>query len=105
MRRVEEFLKCTASALVTKDRNNLRFYVAMHAVAALSAESIVNSNVVAKLDVAKLNQAQIEASLAVVKSKYDELGGDDHVAKGTNLLDAVRKSLESNASLTLQSFP
>lgn len=95
MRRVEEFLKSSESGLVTKDRNNLRFYVAMHVVAALAGRSSVGWDFVAKLDVTKLNGKQIIESLTIVKAAYDRLGGNDQVAKGPGLLKAVRASLEN----------
>jgi hypothetical protein len=97
MRRIEEFLKSSESGLVTKDRNNLRFYVVMHVVAVLAEHSSISPDVVAKLDVANLDEKHIKASLRIVKAEYDALGGDDHVAKGPSLLRAVRGSLENPA--------
>jgi AIPR protein len=91
MRRVEAFLKPPACALPAADRNNLRFYVAMHAVGALVTGSSQSPTAVATVDIAKLDEARIGVSLDFVKAKYDMLGGTDQVAKGPELLEALLK--------------
>lgn len=93
MRRVEEYLKSSASGLATKERNNLRFYVVMHAVAMLAAKAKPTASDLAKLDVSKLDDARIAASLAVIKSEFSVLGGTDQVAKGPLLLSAIHVQL------------
>jgi hypothetical protein len=93
IRRVEAYLKSSESGLVTKDRNNLRFYVAMHVVAGLANKPTLSAGELAKLDVSKLSDASIKASLDVVKREYGALGSTDQVAKGRSLLDAVKAKL------------
>lgn len=93
MRRVEEYLKSPASGLVTKDRNNLRFYVAMHAVATLCGKARPIADDLAKLDLLKLDDKCVDASLVSVKAEYDILGGTDQAAKGTALLEVVKAKL------------
>lgn len=95
MRRVEEYLKSSASGLATKDRNNLRFYVAMHIIATLSGRAHPSREDLAKLDLSKLDDARIQASLVLVKAEYDALGGTDQVAKGPSLLEAVHVKLKA----------
>lgn len=96
MRRVEEYLKSSAGSLATKDRNNLRFYVAMHAIATLSGKACPSRDDLAKLDLLKLDDDWINASLVLVKAEYDVLGGTDQVAKGPALLEVVRTKLASD---------
>ena len=89
MRRVEAYLKLPATGLASKDRNNLRFYVAMHAVVSLSGKREPSALDLAKLDVTRLDDAAIAKSLDVVKTDYESLGGNDQVAKGPSLLEVA----------------
>lgn len=95
MRRVEEYLKSSSSGLPIKDQNNLRFYVAMHAIATLTGKPHPNRDDLAKLDLPKLNGLVIQTSLTLVKQEYDKLGGTDQVAKGPSLLQNVLGILEA----------
>lgn len=89
MRRVEAFLKSPGCILPAKDRNNLRYYVAMQVVGTLAGSNLPAPGTVAKVDIAKLDDTKIEASLAIVKVEYDALGASDQVAKGPALLKAL----------------
>ncbi len=89
MRRVEAFLKSPSSALLAKDRNNLRYYVAMAVVASMVGKNNPTPGDIANLDITSLLDAQIASSLEYVKSHYDQLGGTDQVAKGTVLLASL----------------
>ena len=84
---VNGLLKDPAAGLEVKDRNNLRFYVAMHAVNAVSGT--LRAEIIAEMDMAKLDRTAVQHSLDFVMNKYFELGGDDQVAKGPALLEAV----------------
>lgn len=88
MRLVEHYLRSSASNVPPESRNNLRFYLAMHAVAGVG--SLPEPDAVAKFDIANLDEISIKNSLDYVQSKYIELGGTDQVAKGTALLQAVQ---------------
>ena len=92
MRRVEQHLKLPSSRLEAKDRNNLRFYVAMHAVAALSDTPNPTPSNIAKLDLAGLERTEIQTSLNFINEKYASLGGNDQVAKGNSLLKVILES-------------
>lgn len=95
MRRVEELLKKSDSDLPAKDRNNLRFYVAMHAIAKLAGKSRPTAKELAEIDMSKLDDDRIKSSLDIVKAHYLSLGGTDQVAKGRSLLEALEVTLES----------
>ena len=88
MSRVENYLKSPQANMAAKDRNNLRFYVAMHAVAGVDKPQ-KSMNEIAQFDVAGLDHTAIQRSLAAILPKYVELGGDDQAAKGPQLLNAI----------------
>ncbi len=89
MRRVERSLKLPSLGVASEDRNNLRFYVAMHVVGGTSNSSKLPKEI-ANFDVEVVDESAIRNSLGVIRPKYMELGGNDQVSKGTALLDALR---------------
>ena len=89
MRRVESYLKSPSLNVAAKDRNNLRFYVAMHAVAGLDNSPKAEASKIAKFDVAELDQQAVQNSLDLIQPKYVALGGNDQASKGPSLLKAV----------------
>ena len=99
MRRVEEFLKEKGSELSRKDRNNLRFYVGMHAVGGMTESGGRSPSEVAGIDVTQLSDVAIERSFAAVTQAYGELGGTDQVAKGPDLRKTVLTSMEKARDL------
>lgn len=92
-RRVEAYLKQPTAGLAAKDRNNLRFYVAMHAVLTLAGKTDLSVGKLAKIDVGELDTDLIRKSAELVSSEYKLLGGDDQVAKGSSLVEAIKKHL------------
>lgn len=96
MRRVEEELKAPELNVAPKDRNNLRFYVAMHAIMEASNSQTPGPSEIAGFDVGGLDQTSVQQSVVLIQPKYDALGGDDQTAKGPALLKAV---LEDGASV------
>ena len=90
MRKVEHYLKSPALNVAPENRNNLRFYIAMHAVAGVgsSPETVA----IANFDINGLDEDSIRNSLNHVQDKYLELGGNDQVSKGPDLLQAILKS-------------
>ena len=88
MRKVEQALKSNSLNVVRKDRSNLRFYVAMHAVAG-TAKYPRQPAEIAKCDVDGLDEVAVKKSLDVVKKLYDDLGATDQVAKGPQLLNNI----------------
>lgn len=91
MRRVEALLKSPGCTLPAKDRNNLRYYIAMHAVGTLAGTIQPAPGVIAKVDISKLTDADVEASLGIVRKQYEALGASDQAAKGSALLEALLK--------------
>lgn len=89
MRRVEAYLRSPASNLAEKDRNNLRFYVAMHAVAAACGRQKPTARDLAKFELSKLSDERIADSLTIIKALYLQLGASDTLAKGPKLLEAI----------------
>ena len=47
----------------------------------------------ADLDLEAITESDIEACLVAVKAAYDELGADDRVAKGRDLVACVRDQI------------
>ena len=88
MRKVEHALKSHSLNVVRKDRSNLRFYVAMHAVAGTAKYPRQPAEIV-KFDVDGLDEVAVKKSLDVVKKLYDDLGATDQVAKGPQLLNNI----------------
>ena len=93
MRRVEDYLRLPTTGLTPKDRNNLRFYVAMHLTAKLTGKVTPNSGDLAKVDLSKLDAGLLQQSTSIVQAEYKALGGTDQAAKGSQLIDAVKQRM------------
>lgn len=93
MRRIEEYLKLPTTCLTPKDRNNLRFYIAMYALSKLTGSKTPTSGDLAKADLSKLDAALLKQSVDAVRSEYVALGGTDQVSKGAQLIGAVKAKL------------
>ena len=92
MRKIEAFMKGTTKDISTKERTNLKFYVAMHAVASTEPRGFASPSAIAAFDVDLLDDQRIQESLDIVKEVYVRLGGDDRVAKGPELLNCLLQS-------------
>lgn len=79
--------------LAPKDRNNLLFYVAMHASAALTGVSAPTSEQLATIAPESITDVVMNASISVVEPIYRELGANDQTAKGTQFLAALKAKL------------
>lgn len=95
MRRVEEELKAPELNVEAKDRNNLRFYVAMYSVMAAMESSTADVDEIARFNLTGLKRSSIQESVALIQAKYEALGGDDQVAKGPALLKAILEEREA----------
>lgn len=82
--------------LSRKQINDLRFYVAMHAVAWVCSCHRPVPAEIAKLKARDLSGARLSKSLHFVKEEYESLGGDADVAKGSELVAKVRSDIEQN---------
>ena len=89
VRRVESSLKLLDPHDVSKqDRQNLKFYVAMHAIVGVGKSQPELEKIVT-FDVSSLNKTTVERSLNFILPKYRKLGGDDTVAKSSRLLGTI----------------
>lgn len=79
--------------LAPKDRNNLLFYVAMHASAALAGVSAPNSEQLATIAPDSITDTMMNVSIATVEPIYRQLGANDQTAKGTQFLVALKAKL------------
>lgn len=83
----------TFDQLMPKDRNNLVFYVVMHAAATLTKSAEPSAERVAGIDVSEIDESLIAASLAEVEPLYRSLGATDQISKGPQLLTALKAHL------------
>lgn len=79
--------------LAPKDRNNLLFYVAMHASAALAGVSAPTSEQLAAIAPESITDEVMNASISIVEPIYRQLGANDQTAKGTQFLVALKAKL------------
>ena len=89
MRRVETLIKSPELNVPSEHRNNLRFYVAMCAVAGIGNAGLECADQIATFDLAGLDKVTVQRSVDYILPKYLALGGNDQVAKGTELLQNV----------------
>ncbi|WP_321965220.1 AIPR family protein [Paraburkholderia sp. J7] len=79
--------------LDAQGRNNLLFYVSMR-VAALAVGSAAPAPAdVASLDISLIDDDAIAQSIEIVKNMFDSLGGDDQVAKGSQLVEKLKAEI------------
>lgn len=76
-------------------RNNVLFYVAMYVAAISIGKRAPTASDIASLDPASIGDEAILKSLAAVRTLFDNLGGDDQVAKGSQLVQKIKAELES----------
>lgn len=79
--------------LAPKDRNNLLFYVAMHAAACLVGIATPKVQALADINVDAITDDVLTESVKAVEAAYKSLGGNDQVAKGPQLVLAVKQDL------------
>jgi hypothetical protein len=91
MKRVEALLRSETLALPGRDVNNLRFYVAMFSVYDVLGQWRPSPRELAKLDSVTLTDAVLRRGLAEVLREYNDLGANDRVAKGPDLLERLRQ--------------
>jgi hypothetical protein len=92
IRAVEEFLKEPEAQAEPRDRNNLRFYVALAAVQIALADGAPRADRVRTLGTQAIPRGALVHATQAVKAEYEGLGGGDTVAKGALLGDFVVKA-------------
>lgn len=93
IKKTQAFLRSRVE-LELKDRNNLLFYVAMHAAACLSEKSEPTLKELASIDPSRVDEHVLGASLEAVYPIYHSIGGTDQAAKGTTFLPRVKNDLK-----------
>ncbi|OMG70446.1 AIPR family protein [Burkholderia ubonensis] len=79
--------------LDAQGRNNLLFYVSMR-VAAVAVGSVAPTAAdVASLDTSSIDDVTVAKSIDIVKSMFDALGGNDQVAKGSQLVEQLKAEI------------
>ena len=79
----------------SKDRNNLLFYVTMHAAACLAKRAEPSISNLAAIKIDSITDNLINSSVDEVRPLYDALGATDQVAKGRALLARVVQDLQN----------
>jgi hypothetical protein len=79
--------------LAPKDRNNLLFYVAMHSAACLVGIATPKVQALSDIKVEAITEDVLTESVKAVEVAYKALGGNDQVAKGPQLVLAVKQDL------------
>jgi hypothetical protein len=101
IRSVDRVLKSRAE-LTTRDRANLRFYVLFWLAASATGKVSPVAADVAKIDLKKLDDGQIEAAIDQVFSFYTALGATDQIAKGPELKRQLAEELQNKFGPTKQ---
>jgi hypothetical protein len=94
VRYIDAYLR-TDVTLDARERNNVIFYVAMRVAAIASGKKNLSAIDVAAIELTKLDSNAIKESLSVVKRLYDDLGGGDQVAKGSQLVELLKAEISS----------
>jgi len=94
VRRIDAYMR-TDSTLDARERNNVIFYVAMRVAAIASGKKNLSAIDVAAIELTKLDDDVIQKSLSAVKKLYDDLGGGDQVAKGSQLVEALKAEINT----------
>lgn len=89
VKKVDTLLRANGT-LDARERNNLRFYVAMHVAALAVGQPAPSASQIAALKVDAVDDTAISSSIAEVRKIYTDLGAGDHVAKGTVMIDDVK---------------
>jgi hypothetical protein len=93
LKRVDAYLD--GLALSRAERLNLLFYVSMCAVCVALKSVKPQRASIAGMDVALLTDALLKSTFETVTAEYKKLGGDDKVAKGPELVAALKAKLVS----------
>jgi len=94
VRRIDAYMR-RDSTLDARERNNVIFYVAMRVAAIASGKKNLSAIDVAAIELTKLDDDIIQKSLSAVKKLYDDLGGGDQVAKGSQLVEALKAEINA----------
>ena len=94
LRRVDSVLR-GAQDVRPRDRTNVRFYVLYWVAAMLTNRSLPEPAQVVQIQTRTLGDETIERAIADVRTLYERFGGNDQVAKGSELQAAVAQEIEA----------
>lgn len=92
VKRVDAILRSNVT-LDASERNNLRFYISMRVAAMAAKKTSPKAVDIAAIDVGSIGDDVIGLSVVAIKELYANLGGGDHVAKGSRLVEAVKSEI------------
>lgn len=102
LKQTESFLAGHVDSLPAPTKNNLKFYVAMTASQDTLQKAEPSLADIASLAGRTLTSANLEAAYQLVKAEYETLGATDQVAKGTELVAAVKRRLSEKFPRAVQ---
>ena len=76
-----------------RDRSNMRFYILFWLSCILVGKTSLTTSDLARIDVKKVDDSDIEAAADEVSKLYNGLGGTDQIAKGPELRRLVLEAL------------
>jgi AIPR protein len=79
--------------LDARERNNILFYVAMRVAAISIGKCEPSAADLAAMDPTTIDEKAIRKSLEAVKTLYDSMGGGDQLAKGSQLVKALKAEI------------
>lgn len=94
-KKIERFIKSDAAGVESRDRNNVKFHLAMHVSMRLAGKVSPTVQDVVQVDIDKVDVAFMTESLKDVLEEYHRLGGTDQVAKGTEFPEALGSKMSS----------
>lgn len=92
--KIDKFMRNDTS-LNAQDRNNLLFYVAMRISSMTTMKLSPTANEIGDINVDDINNKVIRDNINAVKTLYDSLGGGDQIAKGSQLVVALKDEIQA----------
>lgn len=96
LKHIEELLRSGDEGLSTKEINNVKFHLAMYVVRRFLNKKKLNAEEISNLEVDDMDGKIVNNCKAEVLKIYQDLGGDDTVAKGTEFVPKLDELLEQH---------
>ena len=94
---VEHYLR-EIDSLTTTDKNNIKFYIAYAVAAMLSKNQYPGFRILKDINVAEVTEELISSAYSLVVEQYNNLGGGDKLAKGQELVKAVKDKVANEVT-------
>lgn len=91
---IETYLKRDVD-LLPSQRNDILFYVIYFSVAKILNKAIITARDIKSLDLSNITDTYLSEIKNEVLEKYDRLGGNSKVAKGTELIEALKSIFQA----------